>query len=252
MLARFRALDPSRPLKEVLFYRLCYWLVLIAFTLVYRVRIQGATNIPATGGLLIVANHQSHLDPPLVGIGIRGRNMAAIARQGLFKNPVMGLLLRSLGVIPIRENEGDAGAIRAGIAQLKEGRVVVIFPEGSRSPDGAMVAFKRGAWLLMARAQVPVVPAAVEGCFDAWPRGRALPRVFGQRCAVRFGEPIAFETLKAMGPDAGLEHLAREVDAIRMCLRDQLRRQTHNRLPARGPGDAPYPSQGSQTEQHTA
>lgn len=254
MLSRLRALDPSRPLREILFYRLCYWIVVALFTLLYRVRFQGVANIPRDGGLLVIANHQSHLDPPLVGVGIRHRNMAAIARGGLFKNPLLGALLRGLGVIPIREAEpsgpagsgggggpsGDAAAIRTSIAQLKEGRVVVIFPEGSRSPDGAMYSFKRGVWLLLARSGVPIVPAAVEGCFDAWPRGRPFPKVLGQRCAVRFGPPIDFATLKAMGPDAGLDFLARAVDTLRLELRSQLRTQTRGRLPAPGPADRPF------------
>lgn len=248
MLSRLRALDPSRPLREILFYRVCYWIVVAAYTLFYRVRFEGVSNIPATGGLLVIANHQSHLDPPLVGVGIRHRNMAAIARQGLFKNPVLGAILHGLGVIPIRESEprggggssGDAAAIRTSIAQLKDGRVVVIFPEGSRSPDGAMYSFKRGVWLLLARSGVPIVPAAVEGCYDAWPRHRRLPRLIGQRCAVRYGEPIQFASLKALGPDAGLELLARRVDALRLELRAQMRRQTHGRLPEPGPADGPF------------
>lgn len=240
MLSRLRRLDPSRPLREILFYRLCYWLVLGVFTLLYRVRFEGVGNIPPAGGLLIIANHQSHLDPPLVGIGIRHRNMAAIARESLFDNPVMGLLLRGLGVIPIKENEGDMGAIRTSIAQLKAGRVVVIFPEGSRSPDGGMYSFKRGVWLLLARSGVPIVPAAVEGCFDAWPRHQKVPRLLGQRVAVRFGEPIDFVSLKPMGAEAGLDLLARRVDELRLELRAQMRHQTRGRLPAPGPGDAPF------------
>lgn len=244
MFASFRALDPGLPLRQVLFYRAAYWLVLAAFTLLYRVRFFGVRNIPGSGegggGVLIVANHQSHLDPPLIGIAIRHRNMAAIAREGLYRNPVFGAILRGLGTIPIKENEGDAGAMRAAIAQLKAGRVVVIFPEGSRSPDGGMYSFKRGSYLLLARSQVPVIPAAVEGCFDAWPRGTRFPRLFGQRCAVAFGEPIPFEELKALGADGALDRLAREVDALRLDLRATLRRQTRGRLPAPGIADGSF------------
>jgi 1-acyl-sn-glycerol-3-phosphate acyltransferase len=240
MLAHLRALDPPQPLRQVLFYRLCYWVVLSAFVLVYRARFWGVERVPRAGGVLVIANHQSHLDPPLLGVALRHRNMAAIARVGLFRNPLMGALLRGLGCIAIREDEGDAGALRTAIEQLKRGRVVVIFPEGSRSPDGALKDFKRGTWLLLARSGAPVVPAAVEGCFDAWPRQRRLPLLLGQRVAVAFGEPVPFETLKAMGGDAGLAHLAAQVEALRLDLRDKLRRATHGRLPAPGPGDTPW------------
>jgi 1-acyl-sn-glycerol-3-phosphate acyltransferase len=237
MLARLRALDPSRPLRQILFYRIGYWLFVGFFTLFYRARVLGTRNIPDSGGLLIIANHQSHLDPPLVGIGIRRRNMAAIAREGLFKYFPLGFLLRGVGCIPIKEDSGDAGAMRAAIEQLKLGRVVVIFPEGSRSPDGSLHPFKRGVWLLMARSGVPVLPAAVEGCFDAWPRRRAFPHLFGKRVAVSFGQPIPFAELKAMGADAGLTRLASDVESLRMDLREKLRTVTRGRLPRPGPGD---------------
>ena len=220
MLARLRALDVGRPLGQILFYRIAYWIILAFFTLFYRVRFEGVGNIPRTGGLLVVANHQSHLDPPLLG--------------------VFGALLRGLGTIPIKESEGDAGAVRTSIAQLKAGRLVVIFPEGSRSPDGGMYSFKRGSWLLLARSGAAVLPVAVEGCFDAWPRQRGFPHLFGHRCAVAFGMPIPFEELKAMGADAALDRLAREVDALRMGLREKLRKASRGRVPAAGAGDRAY------------
>lgn len=237
MLAHFRGLDPGMPLRQVLFYRLIYWVVLGAFTLFYRARFEGVGNIPRRGGLLIVANHQSHLDPPLIGVAIRHRNMAAIAREGLYRNPLFGSLLRGLGTIPIKESEGDAGAIRAAIAQLKAGRVVVIFPEGSRSADGAMDEFKRGTWVLLARSGADVLPAAVEGCFDAWPRQRRFPHLFGERVAAAFGRPIPFAELKEMGADAGLKLLAGEVDELRLGLRAKLRKASGGRAPRVGAGD---------------
>lgn len=240
MLAKIKALDVGRPLGQILFYRVAYWILLAFFTLFYRVRFEGVNNIPRTGGLLVVANHQSHLDPPLMGVAIRHRNMAAIAREGLYKNPIFGALLRGLGTIPIKESEGDAGAVRTSIAQLKAGRLVVIFPEGSRSPDGGMYSFKRGSWLLLARSGAAVLPTAVEGCFDAWPRQRGFPHLFGHRCAVAFGKPIPFEELKQMGADAALDRLAREVDALRLGLREKLRKASRGRVPAAGAGDRAF------------
>ena len=237
MLAHLRALDPPQPLGQILFYRFGYWLLLSFFTLVYRARFFGTHSIPDTGGLLIIANHQSQLDPPLVGVGIRRRNMAAIAREGLFRHFPLGALLRAVGCIPIKEDSGDAGALRSAIEQLKRGRVVVIFPEGSRSPDGTIQPFKRGVWLLMMRSGAPVLPAAVEGCFDAWPRQRTLPHLFGQRVAVSYGTPIPFEELRAMGSERGLARLVSEVETLRMDLRERLRAATHGRVPRPGPGD---------------
>src|SRR6185369_9945170 len=161
----------------------------------------------------------------------------------------LGMFLRGVGCIPIKEDAGDAGAMRMAIEQLKRGRVVVIFPEGSRSPDGALHEFKRGVWLLMMRSGVPVLPAAVEGCFDAWPRSRKFPKLFGQRVAVSFGTPISPADLKALGPEAGLKRLATEVDSLRLDLRARLRQATHGRLPAPGPGDSAWvPNQSRQAQ----
>lgn len=242
MLSSVRRLDPTQPLRRVLFYRVCYWIVMGLFTLVYRARVFHSSRIPASGGLLIVCNHQSHLDPPLVGVGIRQRNMAAIAREGLFRAPVFGWLLRSLGVIAIKESEGDAGAMKRSIEQLKAGRVVVIFPEGSRSPTGELMPFKRGTWLLLARSGVNVLPAAVEGCFDAWPRSSPLPRLLGQRVAVAFGHPIPFADLKALGADAALDRLSTEVGALQQALRQRLPRATSR------PAQPPRPASSARSE----
>jgi 1-acyl-sn-glycerol-3-phosphate acyltransferase len=239
ILARLRASDPAQPLFNAAFYRLCRKIVALAVRTLYRLQVRGREHIPPAGGLLIVSNHQSHLDPPLIGTALGRRNMAAIARAGLFRHPLMGLLLRGLGAISLRQEEGDAGAMRAAIAELKKGRVLLIFPEGSRSPDGTIHPFKRGTWLLLSRSGCTVLPTAVEGAFDAWPRGRPLPRIIGCRCAVAFGEPISFEDLKKLGPDAGLELLAQRIDTLRLGLRAELRTSTDGRLPRPGPADRP-------------
>jgi 1-acyl-sn-glycerol-3-phosphate acyltransferase len=217
-----QGLDPGQTTSQILFYRVFYWILLSLFTVIYRARFFGTRNVPDAGGLLVISNHQSHLDPPLVGSAIRRRNMAAIAREGLFRVPVLGWWLRMVGCISIKEEGGDAAAVRAGIEQLKRHRLIVIFPEGSRSPDGTIKEFKRGVWLLMMRSGVPVLPAAVEGCYDAWPRGNRMPHLFGHRVGVSFGTPIAFEDLKAMGSDAGLAHLQAEVERLRADLRLRL------------------------------
>lgn len=238
MLARLRATDPSEPLWQILLYRICRKLCAIGVRTVYRLDVRGLENIPPKGGLLLVANHQSHLDPPLLGVALGQRNMASLARTGLFSNRLFGWLLRGLGAIPIKQDQGDTAAIRAAIAELKRGRVVLIFPEGSRSPDGAMHPFKRGTWLLLSRAECDVLPAAVEGAFDAWPRRRIIPRLFGQRCMVAFGPTISHAQLKELGPAAGLEFLASQIDTMRLNLRRELRERSGGRLPRAGAGDA--------------
>lgn len=222
--AWFRRFDATQPLWQILFYRTCYWIVMLVVTFLYRLRIHGVRNLPppGTGGLLVVANHQSHWDPPILGISFRTRNMASIAREGLFKVPGLRQLLLGLGSIPIKEDEGDAAAIRTAIAELKKGRLTLIFPEGTRTPDGEVKGFKRGAWVLLSRAKVDVMPAAIEGAFDSWPRWDHFPRLFGCRIGVSFGKPIPYDELKALGPDAGLARLQSEVERLRADLAREL------------------------------
>lgn len=197
--------------------------VAIVFGVVYRARGYGAHRVPRRGPVLLVANHQSHLDPPLIGL-MCPRPLWYVARIGLFKSRPFAWLIRALNAIPIRQGESDAAAIRSIISRLEAGGAVLIFPEGSRTPDGALQPLARGAAVLIRRTRCPVVPVAVEGCFDAWPRSRTLPRLTGQRLAVAFGEPIGHDELMANGPEAALERLAREIEALRQRLR-RLRRQ---------------------------
>lgn len=215
VLQRIRERDPTRSFAGLVFFTACAVLTSLVFTLVYRARVHGKGNIPRRGGLLVVANHQSHLDPPLIGMALWPRHVVPIARMSLFKFPPLAWLLRGLGVIALRDNEGDAGAMRAAIGALKAGRMVVIFPEGSRSPDGSMQDFKRGAWVLVSRAGCDVLPVAVEGCYGAWPRSRKWPRLVGCRCEVNIGKVIPYAELRGMKSVEGLGRLAREVEGLR-------------------------------------
>jgi len=202
----------DQPRDNAPFFQRCFywvgwvlcWSILKFF---WRTTYVGTGNIPRTGACLLVANHQSHLDPPLVGTAIRGRPMNAIARLGLFKHPAFGWVLRQVFCIPIREESGDMAAIKEALRRLEMGRAVVIFAEGSRSPDGALRPFKRGAALLFKRSKCPVIPVAVEGCFDAMPRKKSLPNFFGYRVMCAIGEPISHDELMSEGVDGAMHRL---------------------------------------------
>lgn len=239
MFEQLRRKDPGQPLARLLFFRLVLNAARGALTLVYRLRVYHAERVPAEGGLLVVSNHQSHLDPPIVAVALSARHIVPIARQGLFRNRFLGWLITNLNSISINQNEGDTGAIRRAVKEISAGRAVLIFPEGYRSSDGAIHPFKRGTWLLLSRSKCRVLPVAVEGAFDAWPRNQEYPSLWGKRVAVEFGEPISAERLRAMGPDEGLAFLAREIDELRLSVRGRLRRATGGRYPAPGLGDEP-------------
>jgi len=211
--------------RVMLFLQRILWfiggvLVYAYFKLLYRVRLYGRKNIPWRGGVLLIANHQSLYDPPMVGMLAWPRPCVLLARAGLFDNRWFGFLIRLLGAIPVRQDRADPGAMRTLVEQLNRGRPVVLFPEGQRSPNGVVQNLERGILLILKRTRVPVVPIAIEGAFDVWPRGAARPKWFG-RIALRADEPIDYDTLMADGPDAALRHLQQRMEAMRLALREQ-------------------------------
>lgn len=236
---RWRSRNPGRSAPAMLGFEAIRFSVWVVVTLVYRLRCRGLEHVPTSGGLLLVVNHQSHLDAVAVGISL-DRHVNFVARRGLFRNPLFGSLIRLLNSTPINEDgKSDTAAIRAALGQLSQGRVVLVFPEGRRSDTGQVQPFKRGVWLLLSRAKCAVLPVAVDGAFDAWPRGRGFPRLIGQRISVRVGPVIQPQDLLPMGPDRGLEHLRSVIDSLRLQARAELRQATQGRLPGKGPGDRP-------------
>ncbi len=229
-----------RFLQPVLYWSI-YYSVMALFTLIYRIRRLNTGRIPRRGACLLVANHQSHLDPPLVSMCNPYRQTHFVARLGLFAHGPFAWLITSLNSIPVSEEESDVGAIREILARLEQGVPVILFPEGSRTEDGAMQPFKRGVALLLKRAKCPVVPIAVEGCYDTWPRNRRFPRFWGCRVGASVGVPIAAEELLKDGPDAGLARLAGEIETLRLDLRSRLRAATKGRFPLPGLGDERSP-----------
>ncbi len=199
----------------------------------YRQRTFGVQHVPKRGPLLIVANHQSLLDPLIIGGPLAARrHLDYIARIGLFKHSAIGAYLRTLNTIPIRQDEPDAAAIRETLRRIHMGRAVLIFAEGSRTHDGKVQPFKRGTALLVRRARCPIVPLAIEGAFDTWPRERKLPRLLGCRVMAQFGEPISPETIESQSADDALNGLRDRVESMRLELRERLLDQTAGRFPA--------------------
>ena len=188
----------------------CYLWLLIA----YRYRSWGARSVPDRGPVLLVANHQSFLDPVILGVAGHHRPFHAMARATLFRHPVFGWLIRTLRAIPIDQENSDVGALRHCLRVLREGRALVVFPEGARTEDGSIGPFAPGTMLLIKRAHPLVVPVAIEGAHRVWPRDRALPRLSG-RIASMYGRPIPARTLLAMGTDGALKHLRDHVESMR-------------------------------------
>jgi 1-acyl-sn-glycerol-3-phosphate acyltransferase len=161
-------------------------------------RASGTGNLPRAGGVILVCNHLSHLDVFVLGLPLP-RMLNYVARSTLFV-PVLGPLIRSVGGFPIqREGKGTSG-VKESLRRLRDGGVVTFFPEGTRSPDGALGPLKPGIAALAERARVPVVPAGIAGTFEAWPRHRPLPRP--HPVWVHFGRPIPPSALGGVPADA--------------------------------------------------
>jgi len=190
------------------------WMRFLAVTasLVYfRIRCHGRHYVPNSGGVLILANHQSHLDPPLVGMVIP-RRVNYVARDTLFKNKLFAALINSLDAIPIDREGLGIGGLKETLRRLKRGEMVLLFPEGTRSPDGEVHPLKPGFSALVRRTRVPILPVGLDGAFDCWPRGTPAPRP--RPIHIVIGEPITAEAARSLD-DRGLVAMVEE--RIRAC-----------------------------------
>ncbi len=151
-----------------------------------RFRWSGAENVPLTGPLILASNHQSHLDPVLVGVA-SPRQLKAMARHTLFFWP-LSWLIRSLGAVPVNREQGVIGGVKATLKMLKDGEAVLLFPEGTRTHDGNLQPFLSGFCALARRGEATIVPVAIDGAFHALPRGAWFPRPRAVR--VTFYQPI--------------------------------------------------------------
>jgi 1-acyl-sn-glycerol-3-phosphate acyltransferase len=151
-----------------------YWLSALVMNLGFSFRSEGYRNVPKTGPVLLLANHQSYLDTFPLGLAIR-RHPVFLARSGLFHNRFMAAMIRSCHGVPIDQEGFARDGLRTIITQLKAGRAVLVFPEGERTHDGKILAFKPGIHLLLKKVQATIVPIGLAGAYEAWPRSNLLP-----------------------------------------------------------------------------
>lgn len=183
------------------FYAFFHYLVTWVYRTWFRGEVVGSEHIPTSGPFLIAANHASHLDPPFVGCQV-GRQMRFFARKTLWSNRVSSWWLNQVECIPVDRDSGDVSAIRRVLQALHEDRAVVLFPEGTRSPDGHLQKPKAGVGLMACKTGAPVVPCRVFGSYEAFGKGAKFPRL-GTPISVVFGKPISAAEYDA--PEAGKE-----------------------------------------------
>jgi 1-acyl-sn-glycerol-3-phosphate acyltransferase len=206
-------------LRDVWSDRLLYFATRVVsntlFSLGFSLRCEGMHNMPAEGPALAIANHQSYLDPPAIGMATT-RRLVYLARASLFRNPVFGALIRGLNAVPIDQDGIGKDGIKAILQQLLAGKPVLVFPEGTRTPDGTMQPLRPGVHLLIKRTSAPIVPIGIAGTYDAWPVWRPypipspifLPAMKGT-IAVSIGRPIDPARFAAMPREEAMVELGK-------------------------------------------
>ena len=164
------------------------------YKLYFRWHAYNAERVPLEGAVILASNHASFLDPPLVGSGLR-RGINYLARETLFRFPVVGWILHQWQVVPVDRDGGGAAGLRAILDRLLAGGAIILFPEGTRTRDGKLQPARSGIGLTVIKSRAPVVPVRVFGTFEAYGRHLRFPRPY--RVAVKYGQPMRFEELRA-------------------------------------------------------
>jgi 1-acyl-sn-glycerol-3-phosphate acyltransferase len=174
-------------------YRLSWLLLNSVERAIFGFKVLGADRVPKSGAVIIASNHISYADPPVVGSAIP-REVYFLAKEELFGNWAFGWLIRRYNAIALRRAVGDLGAVRKAVELLKQGRAVLMFPEGTRSLSGKLLKPKPGVGLIACLTGVPIVPACVVGTNGL---GRALFRK--AKLQVRFADPVRADDVLAAG-----------------------------------------------------
>ncbi len=201
-----------------------YYLVMrlfcqLAFVLYFRGRVFGRSNVPQVDGVVLACNHQSYFDPASAGLALP-REVNFIARDTLFLNPFFGRLISSVNAFPVKRGVADISAVKEMLRRLKAGKLVLVFPEATRSHDGAIGRINPNSLAVAKKAGVPIVPAVVDGAFEAWPRDRLLPRPRSMH--VTYAEPLSVDQVEQWS----VEELAETVaERMAVALRDSAARR---------------------------
>lgn len=185
-------------------YRFCRLLCHAAFLSYWRGRVFGVRRVPKSGGVILVCNHQSYLDPVLATLALP-RECHYMARDSLFADPYFRRLIESLNAFPIRRGTADVGAIKETLRRLRQGALITVFPEATRTPDGSVGPMQAGVVLIARKARVPLVPTMILGAYESWPRQAKFPRP--HPVIVAYGEPLSPEQLDRMPEQACIDEI---------------------------------------------
>jgi 1-acyl-sn-glycerol-3-phosphate acyltransferase len=201
---RARRDDRPEGRLRLAWYLACQQAARMLFITLFGIRVYHRERLPLQGGVLVISNHQSFLDPILAAVGMP-RPFHPMARETLFRIAPFRWIIRSLNAFPVKRASADLGAIREALRRLGTGAVVLMFPEGTRTRDGSIGRLQAGPVTLAARAGVPIIPMVIDGAFEAWPRSSLLP--WPHRVRVAIGQPLLLDRTSAADPEAVMEML---------------------------------------------
>ena len=168
-------------------YRVATIFFFLLFKIFFRFKIDGIEKVPEKGGVIVVSNHISHLDPLVIGAAIRKRQSTFMAKRGLFKIPLVGAFVKTFS-FPVDRDTPQPSTIKEAVRRLKNGELIVMFPEGGRSKDGSLLDAKRGTGLIAALSGAKVIPAYIDGTNTVLPAGAKFIRLSSIR--IIFGDSI--------------------------------------------------------------
>jgi 1-acyl-sn-glycerol-3-phosphate acyltransferase len=205
-----------------LWYRCWQYSAMVVFSVIFRVRFFGRENVPLSGPVLLVSNHQSYLDPIVCGVGLR-RELDYVARDSLFRNRLFGRFIGSVNAFPIQRGQADIQAVKSIIRRLQNNRAIVVFPEGTRTTDGKIRSIKGGFDLIIRRSGATLVPVVVDGAFEVWPRHQALPSM--GNISVFYGQPFTADQVQQMPR----EQFVAQVNGRLQAMQNELRLRSHKK-----------------------
>ncbi len=206
------ALVSQTPKPSLTYQLVSNVLVFPVFRGLFRGSTRGLEHVPSQGPLVVVANHGSHLDPPLLGHAL-GRPVAFMAKAELFDVPILGAIIRACGAYPVRRGASDREAIRTATAKLEDGWATGVFLDGTRQADGRVNQPLPGAALLAARSGAPLLPVAIINSHRALGSGSSLPRLVPIQ--LRVGEPVPAPSGRRRADlDATTAELQRRINSL--------------------------------------
>ena len=193
-------------------WRLLQMMYQLIFVVWFRFRATGQENLPPNSGALLLSNHQSFLDPAIVGVSLK-RPVSYLARDSLFGVPVIGWILRNMHVMPINRKTAGTESIRLSLNRMKDDFLVGIFPEGTRTRNGDVGKLKPGFIAIARRSKLPIIPVGICGAYRAMPRGSFL--IYPVKVSVHFGpalDPAIVQELSQRGrEDEFVEYVSRHI-----------------------------------------